>query len=72
MDFEMQDKVYRALERDQWLTIGEVAQRLSQRPNSTIRCILDTLSYAGLVLRSWGKINGQYAYFYKLPNEGNS
>lgn len=68
MEYSSQEKVMNVLDKEHWWTVGEVAGMLNQRPNSTIRCILDTLAYAGLVLRSWGKVNGQYAYFYKLPS----
>lgn len=67
-EYTPQQSTMNILETNEWLSIGEVAERLGVKPNTTLRCILDTLAYAGLVLRSWGMTdNNQHAFFYRLP-----
>lgn len=66
MNATMQEKVCKALEvNNDWCTVGEVARRLGVKPNTTIRVILDTLVFCGLVKKSWGWTGKQNAAFYK-------
>jgi hypothetical protein len=51
----------------EWYTVGEVAQGLGKRPNTTIRTILDTLVFAGVILCSWGTTDTQHAKYYHWP-----
>jgi len=47
----MQEKVMGTLGKSWGMTVGEVAQRLGVKPTTTIRCILETLAFCGVLDR---------------------
>lgn len=63
--YTMQEKIFRALSSGEWATVEQVAERVGCKPNSTIRCILHTLAFCGLVTCEWARPNSQYQIFYR-------
>lgn len=70
MTGNMQEKVMAALERNgDWMTVGQVAQACGVQTNSTIRCILETMAWYGVIRCEWGWTGKQHAMHYKIKKQ---
>lgn len=70
MTGNMQEKVMAALVRNGgWMTVGQVAQECGVKPNSTIRCILETMAYFRIIRCDWGWTGKQNAMHYKIKRQ---
>lgn len=68
MEFKLQKDIMAIMKTGDWYTVGEVAISLGLRTNTSVRCILETLVFAEVLQRAWGRTERQPAYYYRLAD----